>query len=164
MPIADIEQPECIAIEETLRLRRYDGQCSLALAWYQDSDLLWLVDGDRTPYSPERLRRMYDYLNARGEVYWIEARENAAFRPIGDVTFWQQDMPIVIGDAAYRGRGIGSKVVLALVARGRELGYRELFVGNIYHYNTASRRCFEKAGFRAFEPTEQGSRYRLVLK
>ncbi len=164
MPIAGIAQPDIVAIGETLRLRRYNGNHSFALAWYQDPELVWLVDGIRTPYTPERLARMYAYLNAHGECWFIEAWENSAFRPIGDVTFWQMDMPIVIGEAAYRGHGVGTRVVEALVRRGRRLGYRELFISDIYHYNTASRRCFEKAGFRAFEATEKGSRYRLVLR
>ncbi len=30
--------------------------------------------------------------------------------PIGDVTFWQEDMPIVIGDKKYCGKGVGGKV------------------------------------------------------
>ena len=48
------------------------------------------------------------------------------------------------------------QVITALMDRGRELGYRQLRVNEIYHYNTASRRCFEKAGFRVTEETESG--------
>lgn len=159
VPIEGVTQPETIAIGEGLRLRKYDGVCDFALAWYQDPETVWLVDGARAPYTMERLRGMYAYLEERGEVYFIEAWENGVFRPIGDVAFRQEDMPIVIGEAAYRGRGIGGRVVSALIARGRALGYRELFVGDIYRWNTASRRCFEKAGFRALEKTEKGNSF-----
>ncbi len=41
---------------------------------------------------------MYEYLNSKGELYFIEIRENEDFVPIGDVTLWEDDMPIVIGD------------------------------------------------------------------
>ncbi len=34
---------------------------------------------------------------------------DGGYIPIGDVTFSQEDMPIVIGDKAYRGKGIGEK-------------------------------------------------------
>lgn len=90
--------------------------------------------------------------------------ENGSYRPIGDVTFWQEDMPIVIGERKYRGKGIGRRVVSALVQRGRELGYEQLEVDEIYDWNEGSRRCFESVGFRAYEKTEKGSRYRLCKK
>ena len=77
--------------------------------------MVWMADGVRTPYDAEKLGRMYRYLDQQGELYWIEALENGCYRPIGDVTFWQEDMPIVIGDPAYRGKGVGRKVVSALV-------------------------------------------------
>ena len=111
----------------------------------------------------ERLCQMYAYLAQKGELYFIEAWENGGFRPIGDVAFWREDMPIVIGEQAYRGRGVGGKVIGALIERGRALGYRELFVSDIYRWNGASRRCFERAGFRACEKTEKGNRFHMVL-
>ena len=37
--------------------------------------------------------------------------------------------------------------------------YKELFVDEIYDYNTGSRRCFEKAGFKPYEKTEKGWKY-----
>ena len=62
-----------------------------------------------------------------------------------------------------RGRGIGRQVVETLCRRGAALGYRELFVSEIYDWNSASRRCFEGAGFQAYEKTERGWRFRKVL-
>ena len=124
---------------------------------------LRLVDGVSEPYTYEKLTNMYRYLNGKGELYFIEVYESGEWKPIGDVTFWQEDMPIVIGDARYRGRGIGKRVVSALVERGRALGYDRLYVGEIYNYNTASKRCFESVGFRAYEQTAQGWRYVLEL-
>ncbi len=163
MPIAGVVQPETIEVGEGLRLRRYDGKHDFALAWYEDRETVRLVDGVRTPYTPERLARMYAVLQQKGELYFIEARENGAFRPIGDVAFRQGDMPIVIGEASYRGRGIGARVVAALVARGRQLGYRELFVREIFEFNAASRRLFERAGFREYQKTENGHSFRIEL-
>ena len=163
MPIAGIVQPEIIEIEEGLRLRKFDGVFDFAFDWYQVGETVWLVDGVKRPYSRETLENMYRYLDKHGELYFIEVRENGVFRPVGDVCFWQEDLPIVIGDPAYRGQGIGKKVVSALIGRGRSLGYDKLRVGEIYDYNTASRRCFESLGFRAYEKTETGWRFELVL-
>ena len=161
--IQGIEQPEIIQIDNTLRLRKYDGVHDFALEWYQDEETVYLVDGKRDPYTMERLGGMYRYLNNAGELYFIEALENSTYKPIGDVTFWQEDMPIVIGNRDYRGRKIGRRVISALVKRGVALGYDHLEVGEIYDWNEGSRRCFESVGFQAYEKTEKGAKYRLLL-
>ena len=164
MAIQGIEQPAVIQIDESLRLRKFDEVFDFALEWYQDGDMLWMVDGKCDPYDMDRLSGMYHYLNDAGELYFIEVLEDGTYIPIGDVTFWQQDMPIVIGDPGYRGQGIGSKVVAVLIERGRELGYDHLEVEEIYEWNEASRRCFEKLGFRVCEKTQKGSSYRLEIQ
>lgn len=163
MAIQGIEQPEVIQIDELLRLRKFDDGYDFALAWYQDLDTVWLVDGDRIPYTPELMAKMYNWLNDAGELYFIEVLENGTYKTIGDVTFWQDDMPIVIGVPDYRGKGLGRKIISALVKRGRELGYNQLRVDEIYDWNEGSRRCFESVGFTAYEKTEKGSRYTLTF-
>ena len=115
MPIPNIQQEELIVIDENLRLRAYDGQFELAMDWYQDPDMIYMIDGRRDPYPPERVQRMYEYLARQGEVYFIEVWEQECWLAIGDVTFWQNDLPIVIGNADYRGKGIGKKVLSALI-------------------------------------------------
>lgn len=163
MAINGVEQPEIIQIDESVRLRKYDGVHDFALEWYQDLDTVWLVDGDHVPYDPELLTEMYTWLDHNGELYFIEVLENGTYKPIGDVTFWQEDMPIVIGDPNYRGKGIGRKVIASLVQRGRSLGFEYVSVEEIYDWNEPSRRCFERLGFRAVEKTKKGSRYTLVF-
>ena len=97
MAISGVEQPACIQIDQALRLRRFDGTADFAFAWYQDPELVYLVDGVKKPYSRETLYNMYTYLDQLGELYFIEVREGETFVPIGDVTFSQADLPIVIG-------------------------------------------------------------------
>ena len=163
MPIPGIHQSEVLHVlckdHIKLRLRKYDGHFDFAWPWYQDPETVRLVDGKTEPYSMERVEKMYTYLNAHGELYFIEIFRNNLWTPVGDVTFWQKDMPIVIGDPSLRGMGLGTKVVCCLVRRGIQLGYKELFVDEIYDYNTGSRRCFEKAGFKPYEKTEKGWKY-----
>ena len=163
MAIQGVEQPELIQIDESLRLRKFDGVYDFALEWYQDLELVWMVDGDRVPYTPELLTRMYTWLDNEGELYFIEALENSIYKPIGDVTFRQEDMPIVIADPKYRRKGIGRKIILALVQRGRDLGYDHLCVEEIYDWNEASKRCFESVGFFPDKKTEKGMSYRMTL-
>ena len=163
MAIAGVEQPVSIQINETLRLRRYEGTADFALGWYQDEALVYLVDGVRRIYSRETLYGMYGYLDQRGELYFIETLENGAYVPIGDVTFCREDMPIVIGVPEYRGRGIGRQVIRCLMDRGRQLGFERLGVREIYDFNTASIRCFTGCGFSPVERIEKGWRYEAKL-
>ena len=163
MEIEGILQPEIIQIDDFLRLRKFDDNYAFALEWYQDEETNYMVDGRRGVYDMDQLSRMYHYLDGKGELYFIEILEDGIYRPIGDVTFWQEDMPIVIGDRPYRSKGIGRKVISTLIHRGRELGYEHLAIGEIYDWNEPSRRCFESLGFRAYEKTEKGARYRLDL-
>lgn len=164
MPINGIPQPELIEIDSCLRLRKYCDDCCFALSWYQDEETLMLVDGVNHPYDLDRLYRMYHYLRDRGEVYFIELRQDGgSFEPIGDVTFWQEDMPIVIGRKELRGQGIGRRVISALVDRARQLGFSSLKVSEVYDYNIGSRRMFESVGFQVSGKTENGNSFTLKL-
>lgn len=163
MPIKGIKQPEFLSVSNTIRLRKFDDKFHFAFPWYQDLDAMYYMDGTREAYSMERITRMYQYLYSRGELYFIEALENGTFIPIGDVTFWQEDMPMIIGVAAYRGKGIGRAVVSALIQRGKKLGYDKLYVNEIYDFNLPSQRCYQSVGFVPIEKTERGHRYCLNL-
>lgn len=164
MPIEGIVQPEIIEITPTLRLKKFDGEFDFALPWYHDPIVLRMSEGENVkPYTLENLNWMYTYLNANGELYWIEELGGGKFVPIGDVTMWQEDMPIVLGSPDVRGRGIGRAVISALIERARSLGWRELRVENIFSYNDASRRMFTACGFTECAKTQNGAGYRLLL-
>lgn len=163
MPMKGITQPDVIPIGDDLRLKKYDGNHDFAFDWYQDPDTLWMVDADRTPYTMERLDRMYSYLKDHGELYFIEQMQNGQFIPIGDVTFWGDDMPIVIGSRENRRQGIGRRVVQALVRRGIQLGFSKIIVGDIYDWNTPCRIMFTSLGFQPRSKTKHGYRYELDL-
>ena len=83
MPIPGVVQPDILEVEAGLRLRRFDGQFAFALPWYQDEETVYLVDDKRTPYTAEALERMYAYLDAHGELYFIEVLADGIHRPIG---------------------------------------------------------------------------------
>lgn len=164
MPIEKINQPEIIDISSNLRLRKFDNNYNFTFDWYQDENTVRLVDGlDAKKYDLDKLRKMYRYLDNIGELYFIEILENNKFIPIGDVTFCQQDIPIVIGDEKYRGKGIGKKVLEAIIRRGKELGYKELNVREIYTYNVASQKLFESVGFNKSGDTANGFSYKLII-
>ena len=55
-------------IDRELVLVPYYPNEEVALAWYQDPDVCKQVDNIDHVYTPELLRRMYDFLSANG--YW----------------------------------------------------------------------------------------------
>ena len=67
MSIQGLEQPEIIAIEPTLRLRKFDGRYDFALKWYQDEDMVYMVDGVRRAYDMDTLTRMYTLMKRIGK-------------------------------------------------------------------------------------------------
>ncbi|HFI0296900.1 TPA: GNAT family N-acetyltransferase [Streptococcus suis] len=163
MAITGIEQADILEIDKQVRLRRYDGQHDFAFEWHQDLELVWLVDGNKEPYTLDRLNRMYGYLATNGECYFIEILENGQFIPIGDVTLFADDFAIAIGDRQYWNKGIGTKVLQRMVERARELGFVEILVEEIYDWNLGSRKLFEKCGFEIVEKTKKGCSYKKML-
>ena len=158
--------PSVLDIVHDLRLIRLDAPPAEALSWYRDPETLWMVDGKREPYTPERLARMYDWLAERGELWFIEVWSEDAgsvWRAVGDVTLCPSDLPIVIGEKSQRGRHVGRRVIEALCERARGLGWRDVLVGEIYDWNVASQRCFSAAGFEPYERTDRGARWRRRL-
>ena len=156
-------QPEMLMVDDALRLRRFDGPNEIAFQWYQDAETVYMVDGVKEPYTWDKLQRMYAYLQKKGELYWIERLDDGVWRMIGDVCWWPEDLPMVIGDRGARGKGIGRRVLAALAQRAKELGFSEMHVREIYHYNDASRRCYEAAGFCVCGETNMGVSMKKLL-
>lgn len=163
MPMESIIQPELLPVSDSLRLRKYDGVHDFALSWYQDPETVWLVDGDRDIYTPEKLNKMYTHQDTHGELYFIETLEGSCWRPVGDVCLSPDDFAIVIGEKAYRARGVGRAVVSALIERACSLGWKQVRVGDVYEFNAGSRRMFTSLGFREESQTEKGHSYILSL-
>lgn len=132
-----------------VRLRRAELEEyeQVALPWYQDPEVLQLSEGGEPPYDRARIRRMFEVLSSKGELYLIEVEEAAGWRVVGDAALIPEDVPIVIGQAEDRGRGIGTEVLRLLVLRARALGWTEARATGIAPANHRSRRLFERAGF-----------------
>ncbi len=122
---------------------------TVALPWYQDPEVLRFSEGDaREPYSANTVRAMYECLAATGEVYIIEVEVTPGeWTAIGDATLSRTGLPIAIGDAAYRSRGYGTRVLSLLVERARFLGWERLVTNGIAPSNLRSIHLFERAGF-----------------
>lgn len=161
------QQPELIPIDDALRLRAYDGNFQLAMPWYQDPFVYYNSEGITDPRSvpdEDYVRKMYEYLAKHGELYFIEVLEEGNFIPIGDVTVKEENLPIVIGVPKYRGRGIGRKVMQAVLRRARKKGYKKIFGSVVYHHNIASQRLHESLGFKCVSITDNERVYEVDLE
>ncbi len=134
-----------------IRLRPYQGNdddIERALQWYRDPEVLYYSEGPGTePFTRDRVVRMYSYLASHGQLYIIEVKTPDGWQPIGDVTLAEDTMPIVIGDAQWRSRGIGSRVLPLVIQRARDLGWTELQAKHIWTDNVRSQRLFTGCGF-----------------
>jgi RimJ/RimL family protein N-acetyltransferase len=132
-----------------VRLRRAELEEyeRVALPWYQDPEVLQLSEGGEGPYDREQIRRMFEVLSGKGELYLIEVQEAAGWRVVGDAALIPEDVPIVIGRPEDRSRGIGTEVLRLLLLRARALGWTEVRAAGIVPANHRSRRLFERAGF-----------------
>ena len=133
-------------VDGEIRLIPYYPAPEATLAWYQDRELCLQVDGDPTPYTPEKLHRMYEFLNANGFCYYIEYQG----RLVGDVTLRHNGEICIVVCREYQNRGIGRRCVQHMLALAKERGMSEVRA-NIYAFNLQSRRMFLAAGFRQTE-------------
>ena len=149
-------QPDFLPIEEGLRLVTVSGDHAFALRWYQNPDIVRMLDKyEDNEYDLIGIEWMYRFLARVGEVYFIESEGLL----IGDVAMSPDDFNIMIGLPEYRGRGIGKKVIERMKERARELGYSKIAVKEIYDFNLPSIACFTKCGFKRGGKTKDGHAY-----
>ena len=163
----DLGQPEIITIDTNLRLRAYDGNFRIAIPWYQDQTVYYNSEGIEDPAEipdEDYVRRMYEYLDKHGELYFIEILEAKGFVPIGDVTLKEENLPIVIGVPQHRGQGIGKKVMKAILRRAKEVGFKKIYGSAVYDYNIVSQRLHESLGYICVEVTDREKVYELDLE
>lgn len=167
MPLPGIEQPQVLPLREGLRLKRYDGHYEKALAGYQDPYVYQnsegIFDGDKIP-DLDYVKGMCQYLDQAGELYFIEALKDGEYTAVGDVTIKEENPPIAIWFAEYRGKGIGTLVMRAVIGRLRELGYKRITGSTVYKWNEHSLRMHQKLGFQVVRETEKDYYLELELK
>lgn len=166
MPLPDVTQPEIIPINDALRLRKYDGCYELFLPGYQDPCVYQnsegIFDESKIP-DLDYVKGMCTYLSRVGEMYYIEVREDETFVPVGDVTVKQENPPIAIWNAQYRGKGIGKAVMRTVIARLKDLGYSGVKGSTVYQWNIPSQKLHENLGFVRVAEDEKEITYDLTF-
>ena len=129
-------------IDNELRLIPYYRNDEASLPWYQDLDVCRQVDNREKPYDVELLHRMYDYLTAHGDCYYIEYKGVL----VGDVSLRENSEIAVVVCKEYQNQHIGRRCVLEMLKLAREKGM-ERVKANIYSFNGQSQRMFQSVGF-----------------
>ena len=166
MALKEFEQPEIININDSLRLRKYDGHFELFLSGYQNPVVYQnsegIFDESRIP-NLDYVKGMCTYLAKVGELYYIEAKEQDIYIPIGDVTIKDENPPIAIWADTYRGKGIGKLVMQTVIDRLKNLGFEKITSSTVYQWNTASQKLHEGLGFRRISENEKEIIYEREL-
>ena len=87
---------------------------------WKGDPVVFLGDEAKIP-DMDYVRGMCEYLEKAGELYYIEVRENGEFLPVGDVTVKGENPPIAIWFSEYRGKGLGTLAMKAVIRRLKEL-------------------------------------------
>ena len=141
-------------VDPEITLVKYYPNYQTALQWYQDPRLCKQVDNRDTVYDLPLLKRMYKYLNQRGDLFYIKYRG----RLCGDVCLQHSGEVNIVIAGPYQNRHIGRRVLGEIIRLGREKQLLHL-LAEIYSFNTQSRRMFEAAGFQQADK----ERFELVL-
>ena len=129
-------------VDEELRLLPYYRNDEASLPWYQDPDVCKQADNRDTPYDVELLHRMYDYLCAHGNCYYIEYRGTL----VGDASLRDSGEIAIVVCREYQNRHIGRRCVQELLKLAKEQGMAQV-TANIYAFNAQSQRMFRALGF-----------------
>ncbi len=133
-------------IENKLALVPYYPNYETALEWYQDPQLCKQVDNIDHVYSLDRLKRMYEYLSAHGDCFYIEYDGVL----IGDITLRDNGEISIVICKKYQNKHIGRRCVENILDLAKEKGMDRV-KAEIYSFNAQSRKMFTAIGFKQGE-------------
>ncbi len=143
-----------ILISDDLYLTKYFPAHKISLNWYLDKETVKMVDNSDTVYDLDQLKKMYEYLDKNGILFYIVYKNKL----IGDCAIFDDKMVAIVIDKEYRRNGIASKVLEFLISYARNMGYENLNA-EIYEFNIVSKNLFAKYGFK----NTRGNIYSLSL-
>ena len=130
-------------VDPEITLVKYYPNYQTALQWYQDPQLCKQVDNRDTVYDLPLLKRMYKYLDQRGDLFYIKYRG----RLCGDVCLQHSGEINIVIAGPYQNRHIGRRVLGEVIRLAREKQLNQLHA-EIYSFNAQSRKMFTAMGFQ----------------
>lgn len=155
-------------VDGDLRLRPLtEDDWDILLRWNSDPDVLYYCEGDDVQsYTLAEVQGIYRSVSQTAFCFVMEWQD----APVGEcwlqrmnlervlVAFPDQDLrriDLTIGEKAYWGRGLGTRVIALLTRLGFHQGADAIFGCDIADYNPRSRRAFEKNGFELWRTNEE---------
>ena len=129
-------------VDREIVLVPYYPNYRTALAWYQDLDVCKQVDNRDHVYDLDLLKRMYQYLNRHGDLFYIKYRN----RLCGDVCLQPSGEVNIVISKPYQNKHIGRRVIGEIIRLAREKQLPQL-CAQIYSFNTQSQNMFRSLGF-----------------
>lgn len=130
------------SLTDKITLIPYYPASETTLAWYQDKTLCKQVDNIDTVYDPDKLNRMYHFLNTHGDLFYIAYDGTLC----GDVCLQNTGELSIVICKEYQNRHIGRAVIRGMLAIATEKGFAQCYA-HIYLFNLQSRKLFEALGF-----------------
>ena len=141
-------------VDAEITLVPYYPNYDTALAWYQDPELCRQVDNRDTVYDLDLLKRMYQYLDHHGDLFYIQYRSQLC----GDVCLQPSGEVNIVIAKPFQNQHIGRRVMQEIILLAKEKGMDQLHT-QIYSFNTQSQAMFQSIGFQK----EDREQYVLVL-
>ena len=129
-------------VDKELKLVRYYPNYKTSLAWYQDLDVCKQVDNRDTVYDLDVLKRMYKYLDKKGDLFYIKYKN----RLCGDVCLQPSGEVNIVIAKPFQNKHIGRRVIKGIIQLAKEKQIPELHA-EIYSFNTQSQKMFQSVGF-----------------
>ena len=129
-------------VDDEITLIRYYPNYKTALLWYQDLDVCKQVDNRDTVYDLNLLKRMYQYLNQHGDLFYIKYKN----RLCGDVCLQPNGEVNIVIAKAFQNKHIGRRVIQEIIQLAKEKDIEKLHA-EIYAFNTQSQKMYQSTGF-----------------
>lgn len=129
-------------IDDEIVLVRYCPNYKTALAWYQDAELCKQVDNRDSVYDLDLLKRMYQYLNKHGDLFYIKYKG----RLCGDVCLQPDGGVCIVIAKPFQNQHIGRRVIGEIIRLANERHMQKLSA-EIYSFNKQSQKMFQSMEF-----------------
>lgn len=129
-------------VDAEIMLVSYYPNYRTTLAWYQDLELCKQVDNRDSVYDLDLLKRMYQYLNKHGDLFYIKYKG----RLCGDVCLQTGGEVNIVISKQFQNQHIGRRVMNEIICLAREKEMRKLHA-EIYFFNLQSQKMFQSVGF-----------------
>lgn len=129
-------------VDKEIMLVGYYSNYKTTLQWYLDADVCKQVDNRDSVYDLDLLKRMYNYLNKCGYLFYVKYKN----RLCGDVCLQKSGEVNIVISKPFQNKHIGRCVMNEIISLAKEKNIQKLYA-EIYSFNVQSQKMFKSLGF-----------------